>query len=70
MKHKSSDANDHNEVGNGTEDHNHIHDPIQASDSGHNDERDQRISEEAGKRIQSERQRMKEARKNRYRPLL
>lgn len=71
MKEKSNDAGDHDEVGRGAEQYNQVDDPIKASDSGRNDERDKRIAEEQGtKRIRSERQSIKEAQKNRNRPLL
>jgi hypothetical protein len=70
MKPKSNDAKD-NEVGQGAEEYNQVEDPIKASDSSRNDERDKRISEEQGtKRLRSERQSIKEAQKNRHRPLL
>ena len=71
MKQQSNDSKSHNEVGKGAGEHNRVDDPIKASDNSRNDERDKRISEEKGtKRIRSERQSIKEAQKNRHRPLL
>jgi hypothetical protein len=62
MKHQSNDVKSHDEVGKGPEEYNQVDDPIKASDSSRNDERDERI--------RSERQSMKKAQKNRHRPLL
>jgi len=71
MKKHTNDADGHDEVGKGAEEFNEVDDPIKASDSKRNDERDKRISEEKGtKRIRSEGQSIKEAQKNRHRPLL
>lgn len=71
MKQELNDAKNHGEVGKGTEEHNRVEDPIKASDVSRNDERDKQIREEKGtKRIRSERQSIKEAQKNRHRPLL
>jgi hypothetical protein len=70
MKPKSNDAKD-NEVGNGADRYTHGDDPIKESNSSKNDETDKRISEEQGtKRIRNQRQSIKEAQKNRHRPLL
>ena len=71
MKHQSNDVKSHDEVGKSVEEYNEFDDPIKASDSSRNDERDERISEEKGtKRIRSERQSIKQAQKHRHRPLL
>ena len=71
MKQKSNEASEHDEVGKGAEEYDQVDDPIKASDSSRNEERGKRISEEQGtKGLRSERQNIKEAQKNRHRPLL
>lgn len=71
MKQTSNDAKSHDEVGKGAEEYNRVDDLIKASDASRNDERDERIAEEKEtKRIRSERQSIKQAQKNRHRPLL
>ena len=59
------------EIGKGAEEYDQVDDPIKTLDSIRNEERDKRISEEQGtKRLRSEKQNIKEAQKNRHRPLL
>ena len=71
MKQQSNDAKSYGGPGKDAEEHSHADDPIKGGNSNWNEKRDKGTNEEKEmKRIRGERKSIKEAQKNRHRPLL